>query len=532
MNDMMLGEAKQHSAATERSLDDGPHDPAQEIARLKARVMEAEVRIADFLEIASDWIWETDKDLRFTFFSGRLKEVAGTNPEYFIGKTRSDVMHETTSPAARRHLADLANRRVFRDFTYQVETPRGARTFKISGKPVFDHNGHFNGYRGTGSDITAEVDANQRVEQIRRRFIDAIEAIPASLMLTDAEDRIVICNSITATFFPQVMHMLKPGTRFEDLLRAHAESGIVPEATGRIDEWLRERLDAHRNPQSVIARRWSDGRWVQIIERPTYEGGVIGIRMDMTELKEKERALALQADELRRSNAELEQFAYIASHDLQEPLRMVGSYCQLLQRRYKGKLDADADEFVAFAVEGAMRMQRMINDLLAFSRVGRKSQPHEQVDCNKLVATVCQGLRMAIEDAGAKVTAENLPTVTGDSTQLGQLFQNLIGNAIKFRGDVPIEVRLNVMSTENGWQFSVADNGIGIDAAYSEKIFLIFQRLHERSKYPGTGIGLAICKRVVERHGGRIWVESEPGRGSRFNFTLPAVGDTEGDSDG
>jgi signal transduction histidine kinase len=435
-----------------------------------------------------------------------------------------------------------------------------------------------------------------------------------------------------------------------DLIRAQAESGFIPEARGRVEEWIAERMRRHRDPRGFdVVRLYGDGRWIRIIERPTSDGGTIGIRVDVTDLKQHEEALARQsaflqvtldsisqglaaydadlrlvamnrkfidmlelpdalsrpgtsfqalirfnaergeygpvdveatvadrvalvrrpephclertrhngtvvevrghpmptggfvttytdvterkraeqalaerAKELQRSNAELEQFAYIASHDLQEPLRMVASYCQLLQRRYKGKLDADADEFIGYAVEGAGRMQRMINDLLNYSRVGRRGGQFEAVAMRDIVDGVLKNLELAIRDAGAAIVVGDLPTVHGDRTLLHQLLQNLVGNALKFRRDAPVRVEVSAERDGDLWRFRVADDGIGIDAEYLERIFLIFQRLHERGKYPGTGIGLAVCKKVVEHHGGRIWVESTPGQGSTFIFTLPA----------
>lgn len=205
---------------------------------------------------------------------------------------------------------------------------------------------------------------------------------------------------------------------------------------------------------------------------------------------------------------------------------MVGSYCQLLQRRYKGKLDKDADEFIGFAVEGAMRMQQMINDLLTYSRVGRAGKGIVQIAVEEVVRTAVSNLQAAIAESDAKVTWDKLPTLPGEKVQLLQLFQNLIGNAIKFRADDrPIAVHVSAASEAGQWHFQVRDTGIGIEKQYLERIFLIFQRLHDRSKYKGTGIGLAVCKKVVEHHGGRIWVESEPGRGTTFHFTIG--GETE-----
>jgi signal transduction histidine kinase len=240
------------------------------------------------------------------------------------------------------------------------------------------------------------------------------------------------------------------------------------------------------------------------------------------ELQTANEHLREMTDALARSNAELEQFAYIASHDLREPLRMVTSFVQMLHRRYHDKLDKDANSYIGFAVDGAQRMEQLIIDLLQYARVGTRGKELVPVDCNKIVQTVLQDLNIAIHESHTTVSINgSLPTVQGDDVQLTQLFQNLIANAIKFRKpDEPPRIEISASRNEHEWTFNVRDNGIGIEPGFFEKIFVIFQRLHARDKYPGTGIGLAVCKRIVERHGGRIWVESEPGHGSIFHFTL------------
>jgi PAS domain S-box-containing protein len=628
-------------------------------AALERQLRETEERFEDLLAISSDWIWETDEALRFSRFSGRLAE-SGVDPDSLIGKLRTDIIDPSLPETERqRHLDDLAARRPFRDFSYQVKTSKGLRFFKVSGKPTFDSDGRFTGYRGTGRDVTAEIEATRRAQLIQGRFVDAIESVPVSLMLHDADDRLVICNTITRTFFPGLDHLLTPGTSFEDLVRAQGESGRLPSAVGRVEAWLKERMEAHRNPKGTITRNHINGRWVQIVERRTSDGSIIGIRVDVTEIKTSEEQLARQsallqatldnisqglsvydadlrlvafnqhyihmlglppgfarpglrfedfvrwnsqrgeygpgtpeehvagrvalvtkpephyierkrpdgtvveirgnpmpsggfvttytdvtqrkafedtleanakrleeyAQELKKSNTELEQFAYVASHDLQEPLRMVGSYCQMLQRRYKGKLDKDADEFIGFAVEGALRMQQMINDLLTYSRVGRNGKGLVDIAVEDVVKSAVANLQASIAESDAKVTWDPLPTLRGEKVQLLQLFQNLIGNAVKFRADDrPLEVRVSAQQEADSWHFTVKDTGIGIEAQYLDRIFLIFQRLHDRTKYKGTGIGLAVCKKVVEHHGGRIWVESEPGEGTTFHFTLSGSG--------
>jgi len=262
------------------------------------------------------------------------------------------------------------------------------------------------------------------------------------------------------------------------------------------------------------------------VRAPKLGGDELGLLTDafnqmLSRIEDQDRARGQLITELEHSNKELEQFAYVASHDLQEPLRMVSSYTELLERRYGDKLDDKAREFIGYAVDGAVRMQRLINDLLEFSRVSTRGKALQPVDVTRVLGTVRANLSVAIQDAGALVTNDALPTVMADETQLVQLLQNLIGNAIKFRGRERPHVHVGAQATATEWVFAVRDNGIGIAPEYFERIFVIFQRLHARDEYPGTGIGLAVCRRILDRHGGRIWVESEPGHGSTFYFALP-----------
>ena len=253
------------------------------------------------------------------------------------------------------------------------------------------------------------------------------------------------------------------------------------------------------------------------------QGGLthfIGIQTDITQRKHQEIELANKTRELAESNAELQQFAYVASHDLQEPLRMVASYTQLLGKRYRGKLDQDADEFIGYAVDGATRMQRLIRDLLEYSRVGAERQSFEETDCELVFQQAMQNLSASVRERHAEVTHDPLPTVRASPTHLIQVFQNLIGNALKFQGDAPPQIHVGAKALPDGWEFSVRDNGVGMPGDQLDRIFAIFQRLHGQSEYPGTGIGLATCKRIVGKYGGQIWAESEPGQGATFYFTL------------
>lgn len=261
-----------------------------------------------------------------------------------------------------------------------------------------------------------------------------------------------------------------------------------------------------------------------LLDNPAVQGIVINYH-DVTARNQAQAKLEAYVAELARSNEALQQFAYVASHDLQEPLRMVSSFLQLLQRRYEGQLDEAADEYIHFAVDGATRMKRLINDLLKYSRVATRGRPLVPIESQRLLDEVLEDLRLNIDESGARVICDPLPRIQGDETQVRQLFQNLVSNALKFRGEAPPAIDIAAERKNGMWHFRVQDNGIGIDPDQSERIFVIFQRLHHKEQYEGTGIGLAICKKIVERHGGSIWVESEPGEGATFCFTLPAVGD-------
>ena len=245
------------------------------------------------------------------------------------------------------------------------------------------------------------------------------------------------------------------------------------------------------------------------------------VRQRTQELTDANAQLQQTADDLQRSNRDLEQFAYVASHDLQEPLRAVGGYVKLLQLRFPDKLDAKAQDYIAGAFDGATRMERLIADLLAYSRVGTRGGAFAPADLEVVLERALRNLETGIAAAGAAITHDPLPTLSVDATQMMQLFQNLIGNAIKFHGESPPRIHVGAQKHEGRWVFSVRDNGIGIEPQYYERIFHIFQRLHTRKAYSGTGIGLAICKKIVERHAGMIWVESQPGQGSTFYFSIP-----------
>jgi PAS domain S-box-containing protein len=302
---------------------------------------------------------------------------------------------------------------------------------------------------------------------------------------------------------------------------------LVPDRQPKPAQQLRD-SGYLRYPQIELRRPDGVHLWVAVTEvvmtSPTAgETVVYGLMQDVSAEKAAEDELAQKTAELTRSNADLEQFAYVASHELQEPLRMVARYAEMLAQRYKGKIDADADRFIGYVSEGARRMQQLIDDLLSYSRVGTRGRPFELIDTEAALNEATRQLKAAIDATGAAITHDALPSVTGDHGQLIQVFQNLLTNAIKFRGDEAPRVHVSATRVGRDWVFAFQDNGVGIEARDTGRIFGIFQRAHA-GETEGTGIGLALCKRIVERHGGRIWVESQPGEGSIFRFTLPVRG--------
>jgi PAS domain S-box-containing protein len=369
--------------------------------------------------------------------------------------------------------------------------------------------------------ISVRKNAEKHLAQMESKYRGLLEAAPDAMVVVNQGGEIVLLNVQAEKQF---------GYRRDELLGQKVKN-IIPEgfAERLIADGLRSAADALAQQIGtgieLIARRKDGSEFpIELMLSPleSAEGILVTAAIrDITARKKAEANLLQKVAELNRSNEELGQFAYIASHDLQEPLRMVASYTQLLSRRYKGKLDSDADEFIAFAVDGASRMQRLIQDLLAYSRVGTEGSNLLDVSSEGALRQALLNLRSAIEESGALVTHEPLPTVLADETQLTQLFQNLVGNAIKYQGSgVP---KVHIAAAMNGgkkWTFSVQDNGLGIEPQYFERIFGMFQRLHKREAFAGTGIGLAICKKIVEQHGGSISVESQPGQGSTFRFAL------------
>lgn len=490
------------------------------------------------LEALTQGVAVFDADFTLVRHNGRFQDLFDF-PEGFIrpGLTMHDIMVFNRERGVKDHnnptatLEGLAGRieRRAGPFRVELELPDG-HVLALRHAPL--PNG---GFVNTYTRITSRSQA----EEEKRRSLELLQNVLANMAdgvrVFDSNLKLIAFNKRSFEMMDVPKELQRIGISYEAITEFNNLRGDYDNDSTADHVSMSERMArAHAGTGRSSLQHLPDGRVIQKRRNPMPGGGFVSTYSDITGLKRAEAALEEKAhalesalDELRRSNTELEQFAYVASHDLQEPLRMVGSYCQLLARRYKDKLGEDGLEFIGYAVDGAERMQKLINDLLMYSRVGTRGKTPAPVALEKTLAAVEQNLKIAIEESGGRVTHDPLPAIVGDDVQMIQLFQNLIGNALKFRGDAAPAVHVGV-AEEPGDQgrvrISVRDNGIGIEPAYFERIFLIFQRLHERGKYPGTGIGLAVCKKIVERHGGTISVASTPGAGSTFSFTLPKEG--------
>ncbi len=450
----------------------------------------------------------------------RANEVAaarlGGSPDELAGRNFYDLIPSDVAARRREHIEEALRT----GKPVRAEDGRDGMIFDNAYYPLFDARGRAVSLAYYARDITGQRQLEESLRETRDYLESLLNHANAPIIVWDPAYRITQFNRAferltgyaAGGVIGQKLEMLFPEASREESL-----AEIVRTLQGEF--WDSVEIPILCQDGEVRVVLWNSANVYAADGRTLV--ATIAQGQDITARKQAESELIETMSKLEMSNNELQQFAYIASHDLQEPLRMVASFLQLLWRRYGENLDGEAREFIDYAVDGANRMQLMINDLLQYSRVGTPGKEFEPADVEAVFEKILENLRVAIEDSGAVVTHGQLPVITADSTQISQLMQNLISNAIKFRGEQPPRVHVQAERRDSEWLFSVSDNGIGIEPEFADRIFVIFQRLHGRTEYPGTGIGLAVCKRIVGRHGGRLWVESEPSRGATFKFTIP-----------
>ncbi len=465
-------------------------------------------------------VYAFDLEERFIMVNAAIAELLNSTPQQMIGKRRHEFMPKEDADWHEAH--DRQTIEAGRPLEFEEHSQLQGRSIAwLTTKfPLRDAQGRIYAVAGISTDISERKRAEEAMREHRALLMAVMDGTADPVYVKDRESRILMANEALAKV---------AGKPLDEIVGRTDSEYYGDAAVGQV---LREHdRQVMACGQSLVVEETvptPDGERIFLSAKAPYRApsgeviGTVGISHDITDRKMLEEELREATEELARSNVDLEQFAYVASHDLQEPLRTVSGFLKLLRDRCASQLDDKAREYIGFAVDGAHRMSQLINDLLTYSRVERKGRPIEPTDANTALACALAGLSASIEDTGVAVTHDKLPTVNADPTQLTQLFQNLIGNAIKFRKlDQPCRVHIGVQAEAGWWVFSVRDNGIGIDPAQHERLFAIFKRLHGQDEYPGTGIGLAICKKIVERHGGRIWVESKLGEGATFCFTMP-----------
>jgi PAS domain S-box-containing protein len=483
-----------------------------------ARFLESEERFRILVEGVQDYaIFTLDPCGKVISWNAGAERIKGYKAEEIIGQNFSRFFLQVDinqgKPEKELHLAATSGRSEIEHWRVRKDGTRFWANVVLTA--AHDSSGRLLGF----SEISRDISERKETET---KYRGLLEAAPDAMVVVNAGGEIVLLNVQAEKQFGYHRDELV-GQKVKDIIPEGFAERLIADDLRSVEDALAQQIGTGIE---LIGRRKDGTEFpIEIMLSPleSAEGSLVTAAIrDISERKRAEEHLVKTVAELKRSNDELGQFAYVASHDLQEPLRMVASFTQLLSKRYKGRLDADADEFIAYAVDGSNRMQGLIQDLLTYSRAGAAGKTLNEISSENALNEALANLRATIQECSAVVTNDPLPAILADDTQLTQVFQNLVGNAIKYRSaEVP---RVHVSATKNGgkdWIFSVRDNGLGIDPQYFDRIFVLFQRLHGREEFKGTGIGLTICKKIVERLGGKIWVESQPKKGSTFFFTLP-----------
>lgn len=497
---------------------------AREMQRI-GELRESEVRFHSLLvEGAQDYaIVMLDPQGKVSTWNAGAQRIEGYSAQQIIGKdyARFFAPEDVTARKPAQMVELAIQRGQHAEEGWRVRSDGSRFWAGTTLTPIHNSTGELTGFALVTRDLTERKAAQDALRQGEERLRLLVEAVSEyAIIMLDTDGRVVTWNNGAQRI---------KGYSAADIIGKHFSCFYVAEdvAAGKPQLALETaaKQDVYRGEAWRIrkdgSRFWANVTITAIRDADGQLRGFAKVTRDMTEKRLAEQRIQQAMAELARSNAELQQFAYVASHDLQEPLRAIAGCVQLLQQRFGGKLDGRADEYISHAVDGATRMKALINDLLEYSRVGTRANTLRPTDCGEVLKAALANLQTMVVEKKAIVTNGPLPTITADESRMVQLLQNLIGNALKFTADRTPEVHLAARHVDQAWQFSVRDNGIGIEPQYRERIFGVFQRLHTRREYPGTGIGLAICKRIVERHGGKIWVESEPGKGTTFLFTIP-----------
>ena len=528
--------AKQSAELREESPEPD-HMPAPASGAAAAKSTGAEERFEDFAGLISDWIWETGPTLRFTYVSDRFAQITGMSGDTVIGRTLLEVAKaDLKDPHWQRYLEDFLAQRPFKEFAFSVPLPSGkVRHFRVSGKPVFDSNKRFLGYRGAGRDVTESDRANDDLFAVKARLEHLLNTSPAmiySFKATGNHEATFASNNIKT----QLGH--EPHEFLDD--PAFWTNHVHPEDKDRVFGEMEKLFKIGRHVQEYRFRHKAGGyRWMrdELVLVEDNDGSpleVVGYWVDITDRKRAEEAVQEYAERLERSNRELQDFAYVASHDLQEPLRKIEAFGDRLKVKFSDTLGEDGAMYLSRMQSAAARMRSLINALLTYSRITTKAQPFMPVNLTAAARDAVSDLQMRIESTNGKVEIADMPVIDADPTQLHQLLMNMIGNSLKFHkeGETPVvTVRAQLCGrtgtgapdNDDPWcRIEISDNGIGFDQKYTDKIFNMFQRLHGRGEYEGTGIGLATCRKIIERHGGSITAKTAPGEGATFIVLVPA----------
>lgn len=523
-NDCEIVMQPSREPATETELE----QLRRRIAELEAEHRAVHEQFRAIIESSPLPIVTLTRDGLVTLWSPAAERLFGWTADEVVGKPLPFIPEDKREEHRAFRARDLSGEGLKEVEIRRVRKDGSFVDLRVSTAPLCDPSGTVIGIMSLYADITEQKRAEresqlarERIEQQRRTFDSTLSHTPDSIYLFDTEGRVVYANRALLTRWGLSMEQAEGKTL--------AEIGYPPELAERISEQMRRVLETGEPLRDETPlRSFTQGdRHYEYIFAPIFGAdgrveAVVGASRDITERRAVQEALRLQTEELARTNADLEQFAYSASHDLQEPLRMVAIFTQLLQRKYGGQLDEQADEYITQAVQGARRMEMLVRDLLAYTRVTVGEERAKWIEAGAVLERAQREMRGIIEQSGAVITCGPLPRVRISEVHLRQLFHNLIGNAIKYRSREAPRIEVAAERQEAGWVFSVRDNGIGIAPQYAEQVFGIFKRLHNKEEYEGTGIGLAICQKIVERYGGRIWVESQLGRGATFFFRLPA----------